>query len=80
MPDKFSFELGRQLVEVLKIAMPVAQVWVDGKISDPKTGKIMEEVGALAGIYPKVFQTRLYNDTSRRYLGPFYRYAKPVVA
>ena len=77
---KLGFLNGRHTIEDGLLQHTIASIGVDGEVADTKGGEVLEEMGALRGVYMIVLQASLNNDTSGRDMGPLDGDAQPIVA
>ena len=74
------FGHGRQGVEGCRIEPPVADSRIEGHVTDPERGEVLEEVGSLRRVHAEIFETALGNHPSLGNLRPQDRNAEPRVA
>ena len=77
---KLGFLDGGHGVEDVLLQHAVAGIGVDGEVAHTERGEVLEEVGALRGVYVVVLQTGLDDDAGGGDVGPLDGDAQPVVA
>ena len=71
---------GRHLVEEFLLQYAIACIGVDGEVAHAERCQVLEEVGALRGVYMVVLQSCLDDDAGGRDMRPLDGDAQPVVA
>ena len=80
MADEVCLVESRHSIKYIPVPKTVVAIGVDSEIAHAKTRKVLEEMGALTGVYHIIGQSGLNNQARGTDMRPLHRNAQPRVA